>query len=55
MGKHMLGWQYLVEIADCSRELTARRNATMREDDQESQELTRALDIAITGAISVPS
>ncbi|KAL4807269.1 hypothetical protein BDV18DRAFT_115137 [Aspergillus unguis] len=55
MGKHMLGWQYLVEIADCARELIARRNALAAKVDRKAQELLHALDLAIAGSFSAPS
>ncbi|KAL5003323.1 hypothetical protein BDV10DRAFT_43972 [Aspergillus recurvatus] len=55
MGKHMLSWQYLVEIADCARQLQARRNAIAVRVDEKAQELLYALDIAITGSFSALS
>ncbi|EAA58037.1 hypothetical protein AN6062.2 [Aspergillus nidulans FGSC A4] len=55
MGKHMLSWQYLVEIADCARQLQARRNAIAVSADEKAQELLLALDTAITGSFSALS
>ncbi|KAL6234135.1 hypothetical protein BDW75DRAFT_231358 [Aspergillus navahoensis] len=55
MGKHMLSWQCLVEIADCARQLQARRNAIAVRADEEAQELLYALDTAITGSFSAIS
>ncbi|KAL2855971.1 hypothetical protein BJY01DRAFT_242910 [Aspergillus pseudoustus] len=50
MGKHMLGWQCLVEIASCSPRMISQRNAAVAKPDQKSQELARALETAATGA-----
>ncbi|KAL4987083.1 hypothetical protein BDW68DRAFT_188302 [Aspergillus falconensis] len=55
MGKHMLSWQYLVEIADCARQLQARRNAIAVRADEKAQELLYALDTAVTGSFSALS
>ncbi|KAL4802520.1 hypothetical protein BDV18DRAFT_62412 [Aspergillus unguis] len=52
-GKHMLGWQYLIEISACARELMARRNNA--KPDPKSQELARVLETAVTGSFSAPS
>lgn len=54
MGKHMLGWQYLVEIAEGAQQLIARRSAIAARADERAQELLRALDTAITGSFSAP-
>ncbi|KAL4944530.1 hypothetical protein BDV06DRAFT_210155 [Aspergillus oleicola] len=54
MGKHALGWQYLSEIASCTRDFTVRRDALTAEGDIRNGELEHALDTAITGSFSVP-
>ncbi|KAL4910340.1 hypothetical protein BDW74DRAFT_144905 [Aspergillus multicolor] len=55
MGKHMLGWQYLVDIADCARQLMAQRNAITLGADKDAHELLYAFDTAITGSFSALS
>ncbi|RDW90603.1 putative Zn(II)2Cys6 transcription factor [Aspergillus mulundensis] len=55
MGKHMLGWQYLVDVADCARQLMTRRNAISLESDKNAIELLYAFDTAITGSFSALS
>ncbi|KAL4794705.1 hypothetical protein BDV19DRAFT_389836 [Aspergillus venezuelensis] len=54
MGKHALAWQYLSEIATCTRDLTIRRDALTAKGDIRHQEMKHALDIAITGSFSAP-
>ncbi|KAF5862068.1 hypothetical protein ETB97_012215 [Aspergillus alliaceus] len=54
MGKNMLGWQYLVEIADCAQELMIRRNTFIARAREQDQEISRALNVAIIGSLSVP-
>ncbi|KAL4975853.1 hypothetical protein BDW66DRAFT_160124 [Aspergillus desertorum] len=55
MGKHMLAWQYLVEIANCARQLQARLNSIAVRADEKAQELIYALDTAITGSFNALS
>ncbi|KAL4913289.1 hypothetical protein BDW62DRAFT_214378 [Aspergillus aurantiobrunneus] len=55
MGKHMLGWQHLIEIADCARQLMARRNTIAAGDNENAQKLARTLDTAISGSFSAPA
>ncbi|KAL4958509.1 hypothetical protein BDW69DRAFT_153724 [Aspergillus filifer] len=55
MGKHALAWQYLSEIATCTRDLTVRRDALTAKGDIRHREMEHALDIAITGSFSAPN
>ncbi|KAL2793077.1 hypothetical protein BJX66DRAFT_326264 [Aspergillus keveii] len=52
-GKHMAGWQYLVEITSCVTQLVAQRNAASAKTDAKSQELVRASETAINGVSSL--
>ncbi|KAL3448235.1 hypothetical protein BJX65DRAFT_317464 [Aspergillus insuetus] len=52
-GKHMAGWQYLVEITSCATQLLAQRNTASAKTDAKSQELVRAVETAINGVSSL--
>jgi hypothetical protein len=53
MGKDRLGWQYLVEIAECARQFINRREFFIRETKGDVQEVSRSIDTALHGLFSL--
>ncbi|KAI9038212.1 uncharacterized protein KD926_011151 [Aspergillus affinis] len=54
MGKDRLGWKYLVEIGDSTRQILARRSHLIAKAEHR-QEMRRALDTAVLGLFSLTS
>ncbi|PYH90332.1 hypothetical protein BO71DRAFT_433961 [Aspergillus ellipticus CBS 707.79] len=51
--KHMLGWQYLVDIGECARELMVKRNTLIMRAAERAEELSQALETALIGSFSL--
>ena len=54
MGKDRLGWKFLVEIGDSTRQIIAKR-AHLIEKTERRQETIRALDTAVLGFFNLTS
>ncbi|KAJ5761452.1 hypothetical protein N7533_003491 [Penicillium manginii] len=53
MGKDRLGWQYLVEIADCARQFINKREIFLKEANDEVEEVSRSIDTTLHGLFSL--
>ena len=52
-GEDRLGWLYIVEIADCTREAMERRQKMIEEACEQGQEMAKSIDTALFGLYSM--
>lgn len=52
MGKDRLGWQYLVETADCMNQVMKKQQKMILDAKEQSKEMARSINIAFSGLSS---
>jgi len=53
MGKDRLGWQYLLETADAMNQVMNKRQKMIAEAKEQSKQMARSIDIAMSGLSSL--
>lgn len=52
MGKDRLGWQYLVETADCMQQVMKKQRKMIADAKEHGDEMARSIDVAFAGLSS---